>query len=243
MSMVGKRSGLLALVLVMATALVGSAYTLWYEDLQLSATVATAELDASITCSQPVENESTQWPEGGLFDEYPIADPLKQVASVQKITPQVGPHEVELTVSNAYPGYAWDCEIHIFNTAPVPWHLETIEVIVEECDENGANCQVLDPPPPSWTMSCVGQTCKWGDLGINPPNYPNGLDTWSPLYIALPNWQGCQVHEEDSLGLSGSLVVGVNQSAKENTVYKITLKYRVQQWNESKWHDCRVLRT
>ena len=237
MNALGKRAGFLALVLVMSTALVGAAYTLWYEDVQVSATVATTSLDASIACAPPAENEDPSWPPVGVFNAYPKPNPLKEVASASAL-PQTDLHEVELLVENAYPGYAWDCEVHIFNTDPLPWHLENIAIVVEECDQNGANCVVLGPPPPSWTTVCAGLACSWGDLGINPPGYPSGLDTWSPLFAAVTNWEGCQVHEEDFFGLSGSLFVGINQSAKENVVYKLTVTYTVNQWNESAWNGC-----
>ena len=237
MNALGRKSAFLALLLVMATAFAGSAYTLWYEDLQISAQVSTTSLDASIACSPPGENEDSQWSSFPPFGTYPQPDPLKEVGSVV-LESQAGPHLVELTIDNAYPGYAWDCEVHVVNTAPLPWHMEDIQIVVEECDENGANCVVLGPPPPSWVTTCAGGTCRWGDLGISPPTYPTGLETWSPLFAAVTNWEGCQVHQEDFFGLSGSFFVGINQSAKEDTVYKISVTYTVNQWNESVWNGC-----
>lgn len=237
MNALGQRAGFLAMMLVIATALVGAAYTLWFEDVQISATAATTSLDASIACAPPAENEDSSWSGLPPFSVYPKPNPLKEVASATLET-QTDQHLVELTIDNAYPGYAWDCEIHVVNTDPLPWHMENIAFAVEECDAVGSNCVPLGPPPASWTTVCTTFTCTWGDPGMNPPTYPSGLTTWSPLFAAVTNWEGCQVHKEDFFGLSGSLFVGINQSAKENVVYKLTVTYTVNQWNESAWSGC-----
>jgi hypothetical protein len=237
MNALGRKPAFLALVLLAATAVVGSAYTLWYEQLQINTTVSTTTLDASIACSPPGENEDAQWSSFLPFSKYPKPNPLKEVGSVV-LEEQDGPHLVELTIEDAYPGYAFDCEVHIVNTDPLPWHMESVQIVVEECDENGENCEVLGPPPTSWATSCVGFSCTWGNSGVNPPNYPAGLDTWSPLFAYVTNWQGCQVHQGDEFGLPGSFFVGINQSAKENTVYKVSVVFQVNQWNESAWNGC-----
>ena len=239
----GRKASFLAVVAVVATAVVGSAYSLWYQDLSTTQDITTATLDAQITCTQPTENEDSQWAVVGPFVQaYPKANPLKEVASVT-VLPQTSPfHTAELDISNAYPGYAWDCEAHIYNTGPLPWHLEDLVINVLECDSDGLHCvPVASPPPPaSWAMQCDAYSCWWGNLGISPPAFPAGLETWSPFYVAIPNWEGCQVHNTNlgGVGNGGSLQFGVNQSAKQHTRYKITIQYQVNQWNESSWTGC-----
>jgi hypothetical protein len=245
MNALGKRAGFLALVLVMSTALVGAAYTLWYEDVQISATVATTSLDGEIICGTVDDNEQQGWPAppstGDPQGEYPEAVPLKDVATEPLSDGGPGfPHEWQISVTNAYPGYAMDCEVEIENTAPLPWHVENIEVVVQECPLPAGPCTTLIPPPASQTTTCPvanNSDCTWGDLGINPPvGHPGGLANWSPLYLEFENWEGCQIHQGDDL--EASFFVGINQPAKENTKYVITVTYTVNQWNESAWNGC-----
>ncbi len=239
----GRKASFLAVVAVLATAVMGSAYSLWFEKLTATTNITTTHLDAQITCTTPSENEAANWPlVGPYFQAYPTANPIKQVASAVAVVQTAPFHLMEIQVDNAYPGYAWDCQAHIYNTAPLPWHLEDMVIKVLECDSNGQNCVPVPPPPPpkSWAMQCDTYTCWWGDLGISPPTFPNGLDSWSPFYVAVPNWEGCQVHNTNTggVGNGGSLQFGVNQSAKQNTRYKIVIEYQVNQWNESAWGGC-----
>lgn len=240
----GRKASFLAIVAVLATAVMGSAYSLWFEELSATTNITTSHLDAKIGCIKPVDNEMPvpNWQTGGWFDLYPNASPLKDVADTIVLT-QPNSHLMELQVSNAYPGYAWDCEIHITNPSPLPWHIEDFVIKVLECDSTGIICNPITPPPapaPPWAMTCTQYTCSWGSLGISPPNFPNGLAAWSPFNVVIPNWRGCQVHDTDLLGPfnGGSLLFGVNQSAKENTKYKIQIEYQVNQWNESSYDGC-----
>jgi hypothetical protein len=240
----GRKASFLALIAVMATALVGSAYTLWHEDLSSTQNISTASLDARITCAPPTDNENPLWPTpgfGSFFAAYPVAAINKDVASVT-LSPQAAPyHEIEVLVSNAYPGYAFDCEVHISNPTNLPWHVEDERFQVLQCDQSGNNCVPLQPPPASWTTTCTTFSCAWGDRGINPPTYPAGLSTWSPIFAQATNWKGCQVHLEDDF-IGGSIFVGINQSAHQNTAYKIVFQYQVNQWNESSWTGCGVMK-
>jgi hypothetical protein len=117
--------------------------------------------------------------------------------------------------------------------------VENIEFTVEKCELPAGPCTPLGPPPASQTTTCPivsNSDCTWGDLGINPPDYPDGLEDWSPIYLEVENWEGCQVHQNQDL--DASLFIGVNQSAKENTKYVISVTYTVNQWNESAWEGC-----
>jgi hypothetical protein len=246
MNALGRKSAFLALLLVMATAVAGSAYTLWFEDLQLNVQATTTSLDGRIRCGTVSDNENPVWPatpppsnDFPPHSEYPQADPLKNVAVGPTSTGSSPFHTWSIVVSNTYPGWALDCEVEVRNNAPLPWHLETIVIKVEECVVPSGPCTTLTPPPASQVTNCpvaAFTKCTWGDLGINPPDYPDGLDDWSPIYVEAPNWQGCQVHQNGVL--EGSMFIGVNQSAKENTKYVITVTYTVNQWNESVWDGC-----
>jgi hypothetical protein len=230
--------------MVFAVAAIGSAYSLWFEDVQLNTTASTVSLDGGIFCSPLGDNEVAGWPPsfgGPFYAAYPNPAILKDVGQASIVVPQANQHHAEITVTNAYPGYAVDCQVHVINTAPVPWHIENMQFTVQQCNSAGANCTPLIPGPSAWTTTCqVGGNCSWGNLGINPPNYPLGLDTWSPVYAAVEDREGCQVHQYNSV--AGSVMLGINQSALENVQYKISLDYTVNQWNESQWQGCGQLR-
>ncbi len=254
MHILGRQASSLAMVLVMSTALVGAAYTLWYEDVQISATVATTSLDGRIRCGALADSEDADewpWPPPPSDDfpphtEYPLGPLLGPGGTPKDVA--VGPvssgsapyHEWSVTVSNAYPGYAFDCEVELLNNAPLPWHVENIEIVVQECPLPAGPCTTMVPPPASQITNCPVATssdCTWGDLGINPPvGHPGGLANWSPVFVEVENWEGCQVHQNQDL--EASLFVGINQPAKENTKYVITVTYTVNQWNESAWNGC-----
>lgn len=250
MNGIGRRLSALFVVTVVATAMLGAAHTLWYENLKISAQVSATELDGQIRCGAVSDNEDLdewQWPPppSNVFPPHtqyphgPLLGPggtLKDVATGPVSSNPSPPdfHEWSIVVGNAYPGFAFDCEVELRNNAPLPWHVETMAITVEECELPGGPCVVVD----AWELECGvgGYGCEWGDLGINPPNYPDGLDEWSPIYATIESFLGCQVHQGQIK--SSSLFIGVNQSAKENTRYVITLSYQVNQWNESGWYGC-----
>lgn len=233
MNGLGKRASFLALAAVLATALLGSAYSLWFEQLQVNETVSTGNLDGLITCAQPVDNEINAPIGGGFWSTvlapqafYPVASPLKDVASAPTGT-QNGPHEFDVSVSNTYPGYMEDCELHLVNTGTVPWHIEVESITVLE---NGVpiltgTCPPLNPNSPG--------SCTAGDIS---PTNPAG----KPLYVKFLDLRGCQLHEDNER--IGSLFIGVNQSAHESTNYTVKLQFQVNQWNESGYSGCGQLR-
>lgn len=242
---IGRRVSVLAICAVFATSLLGAAYTLWYEDLKLNVDVTTGTLDGAIGCGALGDNEMASWLGFGQpFSSYPKAVPLKDVAHGNPdIIPPLDPsgfdqpftseqgvddNTWQLTVHNTYPGYMMDCELHVFNTGTVPWHLEVESIMI-----TGPNGDVLN-------VDCTGvgsptANCAAGNLGIG-TNSPS----WSPIYVQWKDFEGCQVHAGEEL--NSSFFVGVNQSALEGSDYNIMLKIRVHQWNESQWAGCGTLR-
>src|SRR4051812_37491450 len=123
----GRKVSVLVMVAVIATAIMGAAYSLWFENLQATATITTGSLDAGLICAPPVDNENVSWPSPPStllpFKFYPKAKPLKDVATAP-VGSGLSPYEWDISVSNTYPGYMIDCELHMQNTASVPWHVE-----------------------------------------------------------------------------------------------------------------------
>jgi len=221
MTGLGRKVSFLAIVAVIATAVMGAAYTLWYEDLELHANVATGEMDGTIVCATDKDNELVGWPAPPSvlepFASYPKADPLKDVADPPISVQGDDVHEWLVELSNTYPGYMYDCELHVGNTGDVPWHVELAKITVEYPD--GSLHYGI----------CSGSKCTFGDRDPYTP-------ALSPVYVEIHNFTGCQVHADEDV--NASLFIGVNQSALEAAHYKIWLSYQVNQWNESAWDGC-----
>ncbi len=225
---IGRTSGVLALVLVVVTALVGAAYTLWYEEVQVSATVSTANLDGQIQCGNAADNDEIPnlWGQLGPHRFYLPPSPLKDIGDIVSSAPSDSTyHNWVLTISNAYPGYAFDCQFELFNNGTVPWHIETEVIAVDTPD-----------PQADYTGQCGSPHTGLCWAGT----YPTSQTTWQdptvpPIFVQAKDYRGCQVHE---IGPQGSFFIGVNQSALEGKTYKVTLKFQVNQWNESQWSDC-----
>lgn len=224
----GRKASLLAIAALIATALVGSAYTLWSENLAVDATLTTGTLDGKIHCGNAADNDEipSLWGALGAHAYYPPPVPLKDIGDmISSVPADPSYHTWVLTVSNVYPGYAFDCEFELFNNGTVPWHIET-EVI-----------QVDAPAPQSdFSSQCGGAhtgLCWAGTYPTSPTSWQNPAS--SPIFVQAKDYRGCQVHE---VGPQGSFFVGINQSALESQTYRIVLKFQVNQWNESQWSDC-----
>jgi len=229
MAGLGRKLSFLLAVAVIATATLGAAHTLWYEDLDLHTQVQTGTLDATIVCGVPGDNENPAWPSPpGLaqpFASYPKADPLKDVAS--PITVEATSQYIySLSVENAYPGYMLNCEYHGQNLGSVAVHVEQILIRVTRQQEGEADVDL-------GFGVCEGNFCRYGDRGVNPPN-PG--DEWSEVWAQVANDEGCQLHTEEEV--NGSFFVGINQPAHEEVTYLIEVIFQLNQWNESGWWGC-----
>lgn len=229
----GKKVSFLAVVSVLATALLGSAYTLWYEDLVVRAEITTGELDGKIICGIAGDNDDPLANIPGY--PYPGKD-IGEIVFKDNVDPD-GPdddsnHEYLIEIENAYPGYAIDCEVELFNIGTVPWHIELATV---EVYKNGELVDLIKD------FSCVGQSCTAGQID-SPPD-ANG-NVWTdpdddPIFVVFGSQLlGCQIHPDPIFGAATSVKIGVNQSAMEASNYVIIIKFQVNQWNESGWLGC-----
>ena len=219
MKRVHKQFAIVAMAVVLGTALIGSAYTLWFEDLELHANVTTGELDGKIKCGTFADNDN-QFPEVWAdINFYP--NPGKDVGEIV-FWGNLDDHTYVLEIENAYPGYALDCEIEIENTGTVPFHIEIQDI---EFKKNGQPLVLQNP------LVCDGTLCIAGDVS---PTDPSGDD----LLVVMEDLHGCQIHPSIFFGETSSMIIGVNQSAMENSKYEIWIRFRINQWNESGWYGC-----
>jgi hypothetical protein len=100
----GHKASFLALAAVVATAVMGAAHAMWFEDLRLTTNATTGTLDARIGCDP--------------------GDPEGPVIQVDDSNPP----SLLLTVSGAEPDSVLTCALSIENTGTLAWHLESQEV-------------------------------------------------------------------------------------------------------------------
>ena len=221
-----KPLALLALGVLGAVTVMALANALWFQVLTINANVTTSELKVGWQGFVCGDNEP-----GGSFVSAGWPRQNKDVANFTP--PQLDPggtffpDPAQIIVTNAYPGYALDCEVEFVNLGRVPVHLERIVITVDDPST---------PLSPDFVTICTGNTCK---------TFANGPDLYDvspltpddPFYAELVGIPvGCQFHQDDTDG--GSFKFGVRQPAKEHTTYVIKLKLQFNQWNESGFDGC-----
>jgi len=165
MNGLGRKVSFLAVAAVMATALLGASYTLWYENLTLNAAVSTGDLDVTWTVMNCLENEDAGEVTGSNFDDG-FVWAAKEVGSFTRSPLPLPQDELSLTISGAYPGYAVDCKLDFKNVGTVPVHVEREFIDIDtnndgqyelhyECTAFGGqpDCRNLDPLADPWTST------------------------------------------------------------------------------------------
>lgn len=211
-----KPLALLGLGVVAAVTVMAVAHALWFQVLTLDAQIDTGELRvrwSGLSCN---ENEP---PNPFDVEGFPIQ--TKDVGTLVSLRTD---ELITVTVTNAYPGYAVDCELEWRNVGSVPVHLERWLLTVDD---------PLTLESPDFIVECLADVCE---------SFPGGPDLYGlvppdPIYARLndPNI-GCQLHTGE--GSDSSFIFGVRQTAKENTTYVLKLYAQFNQWNESAWNDC-----
>ena len=221
-----KPFALLGLGVLGALTLMALANALWFQVLTINANVTTSELKVGWQGFVCGDNQP-----GGSFVGIGWPHQTKLVASFTP--PQLDPggtffpDPAEITVTNAYPGYAVDCEVEFGNLGKVPVHLERIVITVDDPST---------PQNPDFVTVCQSNSCK--SFANGPDLYDlSALTPDDPIYAELVGIPvGCQFHQGDTDG--GSFKFGVRQPAKEHTTYTIKLKLQFNQWNESGYNGC-----
>jgi hypothetical protein len=150
----------MVVVLLVALATIGVAYGLWSKTLTISGTVHTGEVDASwafVSCA-----EFYPWPNGGHPGEVEGKDVGSTTASIDP----ANDHILHVTVNNAYPSYAVDCEVHFRVEGTVPVILRGTTIAP---GENLTNC-VLSGVQVK-TLTCDQMTIEFWD-GIGTQIHP-----------------------------------------------------------------------
>ena len=191
-------ASVLMAVALTATALLGAAGTTWYEALSASTTVTTTSLDATVVCSSLSET-----------------DPNNSITPGSSAN---GPYSWVLSIASAYPGYALTCNYTLTNNAPVPWHIETLTVVV------------TDPAAATTSATCtLGASCTYTGTFFN---------------LSLPDDRGCQVHQAPTSPSTrtGAFTLTFTNAPATAGTWGVKVTYGVNQFNESIYRTCGVLR-
>ncbi|NCB51544.1 MAG: hypothetical protein EOM54_06655 [Clostridia bacterium] len=120
-----KRVKFLALVLVVAVMLVGTAYALWNQNITLTTTAAMGEMDVEVVCDAHVYPLSVM--PGlpfGLPEDY--MNPITGSVSSDR-------QSISVTVGDLYPGAEYGLNFTIKNTGDVPFCLSDVVIT---CTDN-----------------------------------------------------------------------------------------------------------
>jgi len=127
----------------------------------------------------------------------------KDVGWTDATIDQSDPEILHFTVHNGYPSYAVDCEVHYKNVGTIPVNIIAATIVP---GPNLTHCTLTEKKQTK-TLECDQLTVEFWD-GV-----------------------GSQVDPED--GEAGSLLVHVEQGAKERTDYTFDVLICAAQWNEN----------
>jgi hypothetical protein len=193
---------LLAGIAVTSLALTGALYAHWTDTLDVNVGVQTGSVDAAWV--RPVCSERYPWPELTFQGEVEGKD----VGSFEVAIADEG-MLLGLTVENAYPSYAVDCQVHVVNSGSVPFIIRGWRLVPFE---NLTECSFTSFSQ-SREMSCNELTVQFIDnIGI-------------------------QVDPGDPFGVASSLIFHVEQLAPQDDQIGFWLEGCVSNWNEPQTQD------
>jgi hypothetical protein len=198
----GRRApvGGLTLVLVLSLGLVGMGYGLWSKLLRVEGIVHTGRVDAKwlgVVCT-----EFHTWPDlpDGPEDygEFEGKDVGRTTARIDSLDDQI----IHLVVTNGYPSYAVDCELHFEIEGTIPVIIRGTTII---------------PVSPNLTNCALS-------------GYQSKRLTCDQLTVEYTDGIGSQIHPGDRL--ASSLILHVEQPSDQNATYEFKVLHCMAQWNE-----------
>ena len=248
-----RHSGVLMMVAVVALGLLGAAYTLWYEDLQLNATVTTGTFDADVSVHDIGPNDNEGLPvvaqvganpasvpsllasNYAAFGPFPVGKPATTCDASESTggapltaNDATDDNVLTLTMGGLYPYAGCEYDINIDNLqGSVPFHVAITNVTLEECEDNTfAACDPIAAAP--WSIGLA--------------NPQTDLAECAAFLGAIPTFDGpeqievasipVQIHNGEELRCRFKLILDQDPTAEGN-FYKFTATYRAYQWNEA----------
>lgn len=187
------------LILAAATLGLGSAHWTWL--LTDTGMVETGNFGGSWTWASCAEFHT--WPDPPMVfpQDFGEAGGL-DVGSTTAYADLSNPRIMHMTVDNAYPSYAVDCQVHFWNSGTIPWIIRGTEIV--PVGTNLHNCVMTGNQVK--TLNCDEMTVIYAD-GI-----------------------GSQIDPGD--GAAGSVTLHVEQLADPESTYDFEVHICVSNWNE-----------
>lgn len=181
-------------------------YAHWTDQLQVTGTVQTGTLRAQWQGAGCFEF----YPWRGTFPSYPFYYGEVEGKDVGGFSVSVDPLDssiLNFTLTNAYPSYAVDCEVHYFNSGTIPWIMRGNTI--EKVSDNLTNCTLIGTQKK--TYKCDQLTVIFAD----------GIGTQTE-----PGDEG-----------ASSLIVHIEQPAAMGATYQFRVRMCMSNWNESMTGD------
>jgi hypothetical protein len=179
---------LVALLVVISTGFTGMVFALWSDTVEVSGTVTTAEFD-------------TVW----FFkscDEFDGDEKLREDEIVTDVVePTADQKSINVSISNAFPGYKLYCEIQVANTGDVPVRIRDIITATSHPDALLVSAIEI-PEEAGKVLDSCGFVPEWG---TRPAGVPAGCRQEIQLtVVVLSDFSGSA-----TIGLDVTVEIGV----------------------------------
>jgi len=240
-----KKTGLIALAVVLALGAMGVGLAFWNETLTITGTVATGELDVQFSAQKsnddgsqldPSEggswtgttdpNNTADWTWTGTRYLYNVGSTTCELTRVGGVADgevgDNGMNTMTITIDNAYPCYYGNVAFTIDNIGSIPVHIESIKLV--EISKDG---QTYTLTVPRDLVVCQTWYIDWGP----PPSVDNTLDPGDDFSIHLSgDLEVCKTIEVGG-AMFGDICVHVEEGAEESTTYDFSIEIVVTQFN------------
>jgi len=233
-----KKTGLIALALVLALGAMGVGLAYWNETLTISGTVATGELDVEFSHQKsnddgdqldPCEcgewtfttiTDPTSWTWAEARYDYDVGSTTCELFAAAAGEPEAGDYQkMVITVDNAYPCYYGNVAFTIDNIGTIPVHIESIKLVAVSL--NGTN---------TWSDGIPIVACETWYIDADAGSVRAAPWADADFSIHLSELNVCQEIAVDG-AIPGDICVHVLDGAAEDTTYDFSIEIVVTQFN------------
>jgi hypothetical protein len=226
----------LATGLLVILAAIGVVNGLWSKNLVINGTVATGDLNVDwTTASSGDDFGPDDCTDFGGFD----CDGLirKDVGTLDCFVDEGDAQILHFRISNGYPSYEADCEVHLTNTGSVPFIIRGFEIDTSNSSPPLTGCEVIDESSQSLIVLCDQLKIGYIDgvgLQIDP-----GDETASSVIVHVEQAaaQNTCTGTTEVVGSTTPLIIVDPDCTEVENTYEFDIKVCVAQWNEAATYD------
>ncbi len=244
--------GLIAAGLIVTLATIGVVSGLWSKNLVIAGDVSTGDLNVDWTTASSNDEfgpdactafGSPDGPDPGTAPDCPAE--RKDVGSLSCTIDEVDQQILHFTITNGYPSYEADCEVHLTNTGSIPFLITGFAIDTSNSDPPLTNCAPFGAPSPSSLVILCDQL-KIGFIDGVGQQIDPGNETASSVIVHVEQ-KAAQNHCTGTSFLippTGYVLVVPDCDPADNpnlVSYEFTIKECVAQWNEEATYEQCVL--